>query len=78
MPTRYAYLITRTDTGQPMSLGTLTLVGDDTAALAVSLLARNRGEHSYYSGPRRCSVWPQPVDEPLPDTAPVTAEHFDG
>ncbi|MFF9088630.1 hypothetical protein ACF1BE_19800 [Streptomyces sp. NPDC014991] len=61
-----------------MSRGTLTLVGDDTAKLAAALLAQNRAEHSYYDGPRRCSVWPQPADTPMPDTAPVTAEHFDG
>ncbi|MGW2708677.1 hypothetical protein ACWC4J_06745 [Streptomyces sp. NPDC001356] len=76
--TRYAYSITRTDTGRRMSRGTLALVGDDTATLAGSLLAQNRVEHSYYTGPRRCSIWPQPADEPTPDTVPDTAEHYDG
>ncbi|WP_318202949.1 hypothetical protein [Streptomyces sp. SCL15-4] len=78
MPTRYAYMITRLDTGRRMSSGTLVLIGDDTAKLADSLLTQNRVEHSYYAGSRRCSVWPQPADVPMPDTAPVTAEHYDG
>jgi hypothetical protein len=78
MTTRYAYSIARTDTGRRMSRGTLTLVGDDTAKLAGSLLAQNRVEHSYYTGPRRCSIWPQPADQPTPATVPINAEHYDG
>jgi hypothetical protein len=74
MPTRYAYLITRIN-GRVMSRG--TLVGDDPAALAAELLARNQCEHSYYTGPRRCSIWPHPAEEPVPDTPPAGAQQFD-
>lgn len=74
MPTRYAYLITRLR-GRVMSRGTTE--ADDPSALAAELLALNRIKHSYYSGPRRCSIWPHPGDEPVPDNAPADAEHFD-
>ncbi|MCZ1006350.1 hypothetical protein [Streptomyces lydicus] len=82
--TRYAYVITRTDDDRDeedrvLSLGTKILTDDqDPAAFAVDRLAQNRVEHSYYPGPRRISYWPHPDDQPLPRTAPPTAEHIDG
>lgn len=74
---QYAYMITRIG-GRAMSRGTLVVADDDTGRLAADLLAENRVGHSYYSGPRRCSIWPHPADEPFPDAPPETAEHFDG
>lgn len=79
---RLAYLIHRTDEDtaddrRPMSSGIRTT--DQTPAdLAAELLAENRVAHSYYTGPRRCWVWPHVDDTPIPWTAPAGATPHDG
>jgi sugar/nucleoside kinase (ribokinase family) len=84
MPSRYAYLIQRTDPGRDddrrvMSRGTLPLDDDaDTAAAARALLAENRAAHSYYDGPRRCWVWPIGYDETVPRVPPAGVTPVDG
>ncbi|MEW1724706.1 hypothetical protein [Streptomyces sp. NPDC093109] len=79
--TQYGYLIERidSDTPEPMSRGHITVGADTTpAALAEELVQRNRGEHSYYSGPRRCSVWVfDPADWLDLRGAPDGAQHYD-
>ncbi|SFK73789.1 hypothetical protein [Streptomyces pini] len=82
---RYAYLITRPETDpdregdrRVMSRGVETdPCGQGPRVLAEQLLIRNRIEHSYYDGPRRCEIWPYSEGAPLPRLAPVGAEQYD-
>lgn len=82
MPARYAYLITRPHDDSPdgrrvMSRGIHDLTdGETLAEAAADLLRENRTLHSYYKGPRRCSMWPA-GDGAVPRTAPEAAEHYD-
>lgn len=75
---RFTYLIQRTDTGRRMSTG-VTTTGSTTAQLAAELVAQNRAEHSYYTGPRRCWVWPHDPLRALAhlEHAPDGAEQYD-
>ncbi|MFD5663435.1 hypothetical protein ACFWIK_00800 [Streptomyces anthocyanicus] len=83
MPTRYAFLILRTDDAtapdrRVMSRGQSTLAeGQTPAEFAGKLLRENRSTRSHYTGPRRCSVWPIDGDGPIPRIAPDAALHFD-
>ena len=70
----HAYVIRRTDTGRRISSGTQALEpGQDMRALAEALCRRARVEHSYYTGPLRCWVWPTLGDQPI-GTPPEGAE----
>ncbi|MEV8418182.1 hypothetical protein AB0P45_31975 [Streptomyces niveus] len=75
---RYTYLIQRVDTGRRMSTGVIT-TSATTTELAVELVAQNRAEHSYYTGPRCCWVWPHDPEQALAhlEQAPDGAEQYD-
>ncbi|MFI7009990.1 hypothetical protein [Streptomyces sp. NPDC050145] len=80
--TLYGYLIHRTDEDtdddrRTMSRGTRTS-DQSPAELADELLATNRAQHSYYTGPRRCWVWELTDGTFLPRTAPEDAVAYDG
>ncbi|MER7814067.1 hypothetical protein [Streptomyces sp. NPDC096153] len=74
---RYAYRIHRTDNARTLSSGVQQTEQTPTE-LTAALLDRNRAEHSYYDGPRRCWVWEHAADAPLPRTPPADAESYDG
>ncbi|MFF3190536.1 hypothetical protein [Streptomyces misionensis] len=86
MPTRYAYLIHRTDPDpdrdddrRVMSRGTMRLDdGADLGEVARELLAENRSLHSFYGGSRRCWLWPLPDGETVPRIPPAGVEPVDG
>lgn len=73
---RFAFLIHNAETGRRLSTGT-TDTDQTPADLAADLVQRNRTEHSYYTGPRTCWLWPH-NDESLTrlETAPTGAQHF--
>ncbi|MEU5838793.1 hypothetical protein ABZ820_34730 [Streptomyces diacarni] len=79
---RYAYLIKRTDPGTDPDRRVLsrgTRISKHTPdQVAARLLARNRAEHSYYTGPRRCWIWEHHGDSLVLDPAPSDAQPYDG
>lgn len=84
MLTQYAFLILRTDDGvaddrRVMTRGSYVPPAEQTSKeFADELLRENRIAHNYYTGPRRCSIWPVEDDEPIPWVAPEHALHVDG
>ncbi|MDJ0461570.1 hypothetical protein [Streptomyces sp. H27-C3] len=66
-----------------LSRGTRTVIPTEpdspatTRDLADELVRQNRVDHSYYTGPLRCSIWHRSPGDRLPDTAPEVTERFD-